>query len=42
MGGVANPVVGLGVAIDTGWHWGDNGTIRTSVTALGGLQDGYQ
>ena len=33
----------LGVATDTGWHWGGTGTsgptARTSVTALGGLQD---
>ena len=44
MGGVvvANPVVGLEVATGTSWHWGGIGTIRTSVTALGGLQDGYQ
>ena len=39
---VGNSVVGLGVATDTGWHWGGIGTIRTNVTALGGLQDGYQ
>ena len=39
---VANPAVGLEVAAGTGWHWGGIGTIRTNVTALGGLQDGYQ
>ena len=42
MTGVGNSVVGLGVATDTGWHWGGIGTIRTNVTALSGLQDGYQ
>ena len=39
---MANPVVGLEVAAGTGWHWGGIGIIRTNVTALGGLQDGYQ